>query len=191
MTESQRFRASLRALSKGQALDALSLANEFQASGDKADHVSAHICKGLIYEHGGEGLPADLDRAMQHYRQASLVLRDQTTFCDMARATMKKGPAYFEEGLKYLQEARSIQDGPEVDLGFAEYYKSRPEPDYPLARRYFARAARAGRFMGFFGYAEVSRRMGQNARALMVDALRLVLGPFIALLIGSKATGRF
>lgn len=182
---------AMKCLGRGHALQALRIADELTASEDEVVVISGHICKGLIYEYGGDEVPVDLERAMQHYRRVALVVRDATTYCDMARATLKQGPSHSGQALKYLQEARSLQDSPEVDLGFAEYFKSRPDPDYPRSRGFFLRAALHGRFMGFFGYAEVSRIMGQNGRALAADCVRLLLGPFIALLIGSKATGRF
>lgn len=191
MKPNEQLRTSLRHLAKQEAWQALRLADDLLASDEESTRVAGHICKGLIYEHGGNEFPIDLDRALQHYRQVALVIRDQTTYCDMARTTMKKGPAHFEQGLRYLEEARAIKDGPDVDLGFAEYFKSKPNPDYPQSRRFYARAAWHGRFMGFFGYSDVSRTMGQHWRAFAVDVLRLLLGPFIALLIGSRATGRF
>ncbi len=183
--------AALKLLDKGAAAEALAIAEMLADSRDGAVRISGLICKGLVYEHGGQGVPMDLGKALHCYRSVALVTRDADTFCDMARVLLKQGGEQCEAGHRYLLEAARSKHSPEVSLGFAEYYRSRPVPDLSASRAHYLKAALAGRFRGFFGYSEISRKLGQPWRALGMDCLRLVLGPAIALLLGSKAQGRF
>jgi hypothetical protein len=77
---------------------------------------------------------------------------------------------------------------PEVDLAYAKFYESGSDPNYAKARHHYLRAALSGRFAGFFGYAAMSRKMSQKVRAVFVDGLRLVVGPFLFLLLGNQAS---
>lgn len=143
---------------------------------------------GLIYEFGGGGVEIDLSKAVEHYRKTAYKIPSSIGYIHLARALMKQGGERHHDALRYIEEAKSIQMVPEVDLAYAKYYEGGNDPDYARARHYYLRAALAGRFAGFFGYAAMSRKMDQKVRAAFVDGLRLVAGPFLFLLLGKKAS---
>lgn len=185
------FKKAMRMLDEGHAQSALAVGHELLRSDDEAYKLSGHLCVGLIYEEGGNDLVQDLDRATYHYHHASALSPDPIPFSYLARATMKRGPSGYTLAYKYLVEARKLGEPSEVLLGFATYYRTKPDKDLTSAKRYYLRAALQGRFAGFFGYSSVSRELGQKVRALLMDCLRLVVGPFLALLIGRAAQDRF
>jgi len=158
----------------------------------KSDHVPAHasgyLMRGIAYELGGDGVERDLERAASNYRKASSLAPDAITFLYLARALMKQGGDRHREALRYIDEARGLRMMPEVNLAYAMYCEGGANPNYIKARDYYLRAALAGRFAGFFGYSAMSRKMGQNIRATLVDGLRLVTGPFLFLLLGKQAS---
>lgn len=105
---------------------------------------------------------------------------------------MKRGgDVGYSDALKHLKHAADFAMAAEVVLGFAHYHRTKPEKDVKCAKRFYLRAAVRGRFNGFFGYSEVARELGQNNRARAVDGIRVILGPVIALLIGSRAQDAF
>lgn len=183
------FQKAMAYLDRRDARSALATADDLTGSPDERDQVSGYLCRGFVYEDGGDDLEPDLSKAIYNYRHASLLAPDSITFCCLARASMKLGEIGLSDAWKFLVEARALRDTPEVALGFAQYY--REKSDFKKASYFYRSAAFSGRFAGFFGYAEVSRIMGQNGRALLADCLRVLLGPFIALLIGSKAQEQF
>jgi TPR repeat protein len=177
-----------KALRYNRAAEALILSKELIDSDYIPDHVPGYLLKGLVYELGGDGVDKDLERAAASYRKAASLAPDAITFLYLARALMKQGGERRREALRYIDEARVLRMAPEVNLAYATYYESGSDSDYIKARDYYLRAALAGRFAGFFGYAAMSRKMGQNVRATVVDCLRLVAGPFLFLLLGKKAS---
>lgn len=186
------FTKAMHLLDEGRAQDALKIGNDLVASDDEGDRLSGYLCRGLVYEDGGQGLQKDIEKSIYNYRQAALIAPNAISFCYLARASMKKGgESGYSEALKYLQQAAESGVTPEVILGFAHYYRTKPDNDFESAKKFYLRAAFHGRYMGFFGYSEVSRQSGQNFRAAVVDVIRIFLGPFIALLIGVRAQDRF
>jgi hypothetical protein len=101
---------------------------------------------------------------------------------------MKSGMEFYPEAKKHLDEARKLGAPPELDIAYAKYFETSPQPDFVVARKYYARAARAGRFVGFFGYSTVLRKEGRNVAALMVDIVRILAGPLLFLVMGGKAS---
>lgn len=178
-------------LDEGYAQDALKIGNELVTSDDESEKLSGYLCRGLAYEDGGNDMPPDVDKSIYNYRQAALIAPSSISFCYLARASMKRGCENgYNDALRYLHEAADIGITPEVMLGFAHYHRTKPDRDLEGAKRFYLRAAANGRFMGFFGYSEVSRELGQNIRALAVDCARIILGPLIALLMGGRAQDR-
>lgn len=186
------FAQAMRLLDVGCAREALEIGNYLVSSDDEGDRLSGYLCRGLAYEDGGKDLEPDLEKSIDNYRRASLIAPDALSFCYLARASMKIATGVgYQRAFRYLQEAEALGLTPEVILGFAYYYRTKPDVDLDAAKKNYMRAALAGRFAGFFGYAEVARLLGQNGRALVADCLRIALGPLIALLIGKRAQDRF
>lgn len=186
------FSKAMRLLDDGYAKDALQIGNDLVSSEDEGDRLSGYLCRGLAYEDGGDDLQSDIEKSIYNYRQAALIAPDAISFCNLARASMKKGSGNgYQDALKFLQEAAEINVTPEVILGFAHYHRTKPDRDLDAAKKFYLRAASQGRFLGFFGYSELARELEQNFRALVVDCLRIILGPFIALLLGKRAQDRF
>ncbi|WP_147300573.1 hypothetical protein [Lysobacter silvisoli] len=183
------FKEAMNCLDRGDVRSALAIADNLTQSPDERDQISGYLCRGFAYEDGGDGLTPDLAKAIHNYRKASLLAPDSITFCHLARASIKLGEAGLPEAWKFLVQAKTLRDTPEVILGFAKYYREKNE--YEKAKYFYRSAALRGRFAGFFGYSEISRILGQNKRAMLVDSLRVLLGPLIALLIGNKAQEEF
>lgn len=189
---SRLFGEAIRLLDDGHALAALEIAEKLVSSDDPQDKLSGYFCRGAIYEDGGADFSIDIDRAIYNYRQVALLSPDWVAFNNLARMYMKKGGSGgFEEAKKYLDEAARIEISPEVLLGYALYYRKRPDSNVDMAKRFYLKAALRGRFYGLFGYSEVAREVGQPFRAIIADCARIFLGPFVVLLIGSKARNVF
>lgn len=177
-------------LDRGRAYDALLIADRLIHSGNEDSYLLGLLCRGMVYEDGGERVEQDFDKAMDNYRRVSLIAPCGLAFINLARVSMKRHGGY-PDARRFLDVALTYGMTPELALCLAEYYETSPEPDLSYAKQCYVKAAFLWRFAGFFGYSRVARRMGQWGRALCVDVLRLVLGPILALLIGSKAQHRF
>ena len=153
--------------------------------------ISGYLYLGIAYENGDSELEVDIDRAVNAYRQLVLLVPCTESYIYLARAMMKRGNESYGDFHKYLSEARKYGTSAILDLGFAEYYKTKKDPDYALSRTYFKRAALRGRFRGFFGYSECSRLMGQPVNALAVDVLRVMTGWMFYLVAGGKTKEQF
>lgn len=182
------YHSARQALVERKVGDLLSLAEALISSDHAPAHASGYLLRGMAYELGGDGVEQDLERAAADYRKAATLAPDAIPYLYLARTLMKQGGERHRTALRYIKEAESIRKTPEVDLAYAKYFESGQDPDLVKARHYYTRAALAGRFAGFFGYAQVSRRMGQGVRAACVDCLRLVVGPFLFLLLGREAS---
>ncbi|HEU0154297.1 MAG TPA: hypothetical protein VFQ84_13245 [Arenimonas sp.] len=164
----------------------VSLATQLiQAGGDRA--VAGYMLRAAAYEWGVEDGVQDLALAVQDYRQLTILAPHSISYSNLARALLKQGHDSYPSALKALREGERLGNTPEVSLGFAWYLSRGPEPDPALAKHHYLRAATHGRFAGFFGYSRMARQLGQPGRALAMDAVRLLLGPFIWLLFGAKA----
>ena len=187
----KQFGKAMHLLDAGRAQDALGIGKCLLSSKDESYKLAGHLCVGLVYEEGGDDLARDIDKAIFHYHHAASIAQDPISFSYLARATMKKGVCEYPAALRYLVEGANLGEPPEVLLGFAQYYRTKPEKDLILAKKYYLRAALRGRFAGFFGYSSTCRELGQKGRALAMDVVRLIVGPFLALLFGRAAQDRF
>jgi hypothetical protein len=185
----QNFRIGVRLLEKGQAAQALALAEELIRSEDEMDRVDGYSCRGMVFEDGGQDVAVDLDRSIDSYRRASLIAPNAVTFLYLARVTLKRKE--FPQSLRFLEISAGYEETPEILLGFAQWFEESDPPDYGMAKSYYAKAALSGRFAGFFGYSRVARAAGQPLRALAVDIARILSGPLIALAIGTRARFQF
>lgn len=176
--------------SLGQHAEVIRLATLLVQAGDPW-LVSGYMLRAFAYEYGADEGVEDLERAANDFRQLTLIAPHTISYTNLARVEMKRGKANYPIALKYLTEASKLGKTPEMCLAFAHYFRTAPEPDLRAARKYFLRAAMYGRFRGFFGYAEVSRAMGQPARALLADIVRVCSGPFLWMLLRSKAQASF
>lgn len=183
------FRVGVHLLEKGQAVQALALAEELIRSDDEMDRLDGYSCRGMVFEDGGLDVAVDLDKSIDSYRRASLIAPNAVTFLHLARVTLKRKE--FSQSLRFLEISAGYEETPELLLGFAQWFEESDSPDYGMAKSYYAKAALRGRFVGFFGYSRVARVVGQPLRALAVDVLRILSGPFIALAIGARARFQF
>lgn len=183
------FRAAVRLLDKGEASKALALADSLVASIEETSRIDGYMCRGMIYEDGGDGVPVDLDRSMDSYRRASLIAPGAVAFLSLARVSLRR--KHCDEAFRFLNESASFEISPETLLGYGHYFEECESVGSEKAMRYFFKAAIRGRFAGFFGYSRVSRAAGRNFRALLMDCARIALGPFIALAIGARARYQF
>lgn len=188
MKHSDVYGEARKALQSNQAQEVLALSEALIKSDHAPANASGYLMRGMAYELGGNGVERDLERAAANYRKAASLAPDAITFLYLARALMKQGGDQHRDALRYIDEAKSIRMVPEVDLAYAKYYEDGSTPDYVKAQHHYLRAALAGRFAGFFGYAAISRKMGQNVRATFVDGLWLVVGPILFLLLGKQAS---
>lgn len=188
MKHSDIYGKARKALQDNQAQDVLALSEILINSDHAPAHASGYLMRGIAYELGSGGVERDLERAAANYRKAANLSPDAITFLYLARALMKQEGKRHREALRYIEEAKLIRMVPEVELAYAKYYEGGNDPDYVKARHHYLRAALSGRFAGFFGYAAMSRKMGQKVRAAFVDSLRLVLGPVLLLLLGKQAS---
>lgn len=182
----------MRLLEEGHPQAALECAEELVSSDLEADRLSGYLSRGWIYEDGGPGLDVDLNRAFNNFLQVTLIAPDSVSYANLARVSMKMGGERgFADGFKYLNLAADRECTPEVLLGYATYYREKPSPDLQKARDFYLRAALRGRFAGFFGFSRVSRELHQHVVALGADAVRIVLAPLLAVLIGSRTRNTF
>lgn len=172
---------------RGSKRQAVELAQQLVRDG----YQPAHLLLGLIYEFGGDEIRADLSNAIGHYRMIAYAVPSSIGYIHLARVLMKQGEKSYPAALRYLREAEREEPTPELSLAYAKYYETAPAHDYKAARQHYLKAALRGRFMGFFGYAAMSRRLGQRFRAFLVDCIRIVLGPFLFLLLGKTARKGF
>lgn len=154
-------------------------------------YPSADFLLGTIYEFGGPHFPIDLEKATYYYRHSVHALRDSVSIVYLARASMKRGHAHYNDAHQWLLELEEIEVTASTHLAWAWYYETSPTPDLQLARQRYVRAALRGRFWGFLGYSRVSRRMGERGRALGCDCLRVLVGPFLFLLLGARTQYTF
>ena len=188
MSRNELYESAMEHLGRGETKDALRIADKMINSESERNRLSGYICRGLAYEQGGDIEP-DFDKAVFNYRKALCEFEDSVVYSYLARVMMKKKD--FEQARRFLGEAEKIRPTAEVILGFANYYARKPVPDYLRARRFYVKAALHGRFAGFFGYSRMARLSGQEFRAFCMDCLRILVGPIVAILIGSKAQMTF
>ena len=185
--DAERFALAWSLSERGSKRQAVELGQQLVRDG----YQPAHLLMGLIYEFGGDGIEADLSRAIEHYRMMAYAIPSPIGYIHLARALMKQGKESYPAALRYLQEADREGSTPELNLAYATYYETAPAPNYEAARQHYLKAALRGRFLGFFGYAAMSRRLGQRFRAFLVDCTRIALGPFLFLLLGKTARKGF
>lgn len=79
--------------------------------------------------------PMNLDKAIEGYRRVAMAKPHPLAFSNLARASMKLGEHGLPAAFKYLDAGREIEQIVETDLGFGEYYRSKPMPDYVLSQQ--------------------------------------------------------
>jgi hypothetical protein len=183
------FNVAMDLLSKGKAREALAWAEALIESEDESRRLDGFLCRGLVYEDGGEGVCVDLHVALDSYRRVSLIAPSSVAFSNLARVSMKLKD--FSRAAKYLGIAAEFEMTPEVILGLALFHEESSPFDGEAAKRLYIRAACKGRFAGFFGYSRVARKLGERGRAFAVDCIRVLLGPAIAVLVGKKSQYQF
>lgn len=183
------FKSAMDLLSEGNAREVLLWAESMIASEEESRRLDGLLCRGMVYEDGGVGVNVDLKAALDSYRRVSLIAPCSVAFANLARVCIKLTD--FPRALHYLESAADYESTPEVALGFARFYEERLPADRPAAKRLYIKAAMKGRFAGFFGYSRIARSLGQSGRALAMDCMRVLLGPFIALLLGRRARYQF
>lgn len=187
------IRAATRALQAGEIKLCLSLLDAVLGERNGSHEAAAHFMKGLAFEYGGDDVEVDLSKAARHYRHVVHLVGDEDSapLLYLARVLLKMGGVpNGASALKAISAASEIKWSPEVDLAFAEYHES-VNKDYHAAVGSYLRAALRGRFSGFFGASRVMRVQGHVVRAAFIDVVRVMLGPFIFLLIGRNARRSF
>jgi hypothetical protein len=150
------------------------------------EHVgSGYFLRGAYHELF-DGNENHLAEALLNYSHAGEANPSAESYIAMATILVKMGPSHYESALVCLRNAADIKITPEGHLGFATIYSKVVPPEYELSKSYFLKAARFGRVQGLYGYANASRKLGQNFRALIVDIYRIISSPFIYLIIGKK-----
>ncbi len=191
MNTSKALKEAQEAFHARKASDSLKALEFVLREGESTNDAAGYLLKGLIYEFGGDGVSIDLVKAIESYRAASNRIHnsDSIPFLHLARALMKQGPESYPPAFKYMQQASAARHTPEVDLAFASYYELTENLD--AARKHYMKAMFNGRFAGFFGLSSVLRKSGNNFQAVFVDSCRILLGPFLFLLLGKKARASF
>lgn len=185
--DAERFALAWSLSESGNKRQAIELGQQLVRNG----YQPAHLLMGLIYEFGGDGINFDLSRAIEHYRMLVHAISSPIGYIHLARTLMKQGKESYPMALKYLQEANKYGSTPELDLAYANYYETAPTPNYEAAKQHYLKAALRGRFMGFFGYAAMSRKSGKWFTAFLADCTRIMLGPFLFMLLGKTAKKGF
>lgn len=191
MNNSDVYLRARQALRENRAKDVIEFSEILIKSSHSPSRAPGYMMRGLAYEYGGSDLEIDLDRAIDCCRKASTIEPDSITFLHLARALMKTTDDRRRKALKYIEEAKSIRMEPEINIAYARYYEEGEEQDCLKSREYYRRAAFSRLHAGFFGYAKISRVMGHNFRADIVDFLRVLLIPFLFLMAGKKAARSF
>jgi len=186
---SRRFAEAMRCLDAGKAEEALQIGNELAASADEADKISGYLCLAYVYEDAAKSDERKFELALHYFRNVSLLVDDVEALCNVARVLFKMGR--FDDCIDFLRRAEAVQSSAVVLLGFAHYYRCKPNPDLVISKHYYFRAGIHGRFAGFFGYSDVARELGQHGRAVLVSTLRIAFGWLIAMAIGDRALQRF
>lgn len=190
MTDTKRnyLEEAFHAFYKGRSHESLAL---LKNAGESTEDGSIAMLKGLIYEFGANELEIDLPAALHHYRHAAVLSPDVVPpYLHMARVLMKSH-ANSDSIKHWLDTAAAIRNDADVSLAFAAYYEEVGDIDLRKARVCFRRAALSGRYAGFFGVARILRMQGKCGSAMAVDLLRVLLAPFLLLLIGRKVTANF
>jgi hypothetical protein len=184
------FERATRLIDMGYAQDALDIAERFLAKSDDVSLIAGHLCRGIVYEEGGDGVERNLEKSLENFRRVSLISPCSAAFVNLARVSMKRSGGH-PDARHFLNIALDYPLIPEAVLCLAEYYETNVEPDLESARKCHIKAARMWRLAGFRGYSRVCRRMGLRRQALAMDLLRMFITPVLLLLIGSRARVTF
>lgn len=192
MNKINEIKEAEQAWKEGRASDMVRISDSIISSDDDYTKGCGYIIRGLAYEFGGQEVVIDLPKALDLYRQAAVIQQNQhMPYFYMAMVLMKMGGSNHIKAFRYLEEARALKVWSSLDLAYGSFYEGLPEPDYEKARKYYGRAALRGRARGFFGYSRASRAMGLWGRALLVDVVRIIIGPFLYILLGKKAINSY
>ncbi|WP_282269108.1 hypothetical protein [Stenotrophomonas sp. PS02298] len=183
------YSKAIALLTKGMAKEALVIAESLVRSSNESDRLDGYMSMGAIYEEGGRGVPPDFSLATKAYRKAAAIEPSEITFLNVARTQLLSGQ--YQDCLRSLNAASTYGKSPELLLGYARYYEINGDEDFLKALDFYYLAALRGRFAGFFGYSRVARLTGKKWKAMWADFLRILLGPLIWLIFGSKARYQF
>lgn len=189
-SKDHKFARATCLLAMGRAKEVLKIADEYLENEDDVSRLSGYLCRGMVYEIGGEGVEPDLEKSMDNYRRVSLISPCSAAFIDLARVSMKREGGY-PDARRFLNVALDYPLVAETVLCLAEYYETNPEPDVVAARQCYAKVAWMWRLAGFRGYSRVSRRMGLEREAFAVSVLRVIVTPLLLLLVGNRARWTF
>jgi hypothetical protein len=166
------------------------LAEQLIAMGQEGDINGLHL-RARAFEGWVEG-PADrLDRAVADYQRLTEMGACPAAFQNLARARMKQGPEHYPDAFLALMAGERLGGSPEILLGFAWYYRTKPNPDFLLARRYYRQAAFRGRLAGIAGCIEVSMMLDQYGIAALAGLAGVVVKPLMILVHGPQARFQF
>ncbi len=190
MTINEILESTRKAIRDERYAEAASLATRLIEAGEPWS-ISGYLYRATAYENGDSFLKMDIDKAIFDYLKLSIISPGRDVYIYLSNALMTRGGGDFDRAYGYLKEAEKFGSSPGLSLAYARYYEESNRQDLNLAYKYFMAAARAGRFLGFFGAARILRKLEKPIKAFFWDMARYLLGPFIALLIGRKAQHRF
>jgi tetratricopeptide (TPR) repeat protein len=177
-----------RAVERGDFATAAALADDLVQAGDQwlIEGLSLRATANELWTEGPE------DRlliAEKDWRRIIDIAPASVAYQRLARVLLK-GKSY-APAFECLMEASRRSPGPELNLGFAEYFRRKESPDLKVARSYYLRAAARGRTLGIRGYVEVSMETGKTFSAIFAVLLGLLATPFLALVLGERRHSGF
>lgn len=168
----------------------ISVAEQLIAMGQEGD-VTGLLLRARAFEGWIEG-PADrLGRAVADYQRLTELGPCPPAFQNLARARMKQGPEHYPDAFLALMAGEKLGGSPEILLGFAWYYRTKPSPDFLFARSYYRRAAVRGRRAGIAGFMEVSIMLDHYGMAMLAGLAGLFAMPLMILVHGPRARFQF
>lgn len=174
-------------IEKGNYTEALKIIEDKIKSENKEERYSAHLMKGIIFESRNKDIEKDLRKAEQSYRTASQISSHKSItpiiFLSRIMMKMKNKNGMIEQ----LRKIEGLSNSADIDIAIANYHATFSK-EISEEKKYFLRAALKGRFVGFFGLSNALRKEGKNIKATLLDALRIIIGPFIALFLGKRAS---
>lgn len=166
----------------------LRLSDDLIALRDEDLEFSAYFIRGMAFEIGGGGLDTDLARAEMCFRRTTTLSEDCYPLLHLVRVLLKQGEPKRNQVLRYIDQARLIEQVPEVHLAYGMYYEaSGAELERRQALKHYRRAIFAGRYRGYYGCARVYEKEGKPLIAASFYLMRLFFGPLHYLIHGRRA----
>lgn len=183
------FSEAMKLLDSRKAKEAEEIGQRLLLGESLEDKANGHFCLGLVYEFGGTDFTQNLERSLFHYRHLALITRDPLSYCLISRVALKMGKSRRHEALSNVNEARKLGDIPEIYICLGNYF--REEGFFEMAKKNYIKAARMGRFQGFFEYSRVCRDQGHFLRSSAASVVRILMGPIYFLVFGKTASDVF